>query len=603
MVKYSDLVADWLLELGYSRCFFVAGGNIMHLLDAVRTRMECIPFVHEVAAGIAAETHNEALPANSRNRAFSLVTAGPGLTNIVTAFGGAWLESRELLVLGGQAKSTDLASDGIRQRGIQEIDGVSIVRSLCVVAKRIETPMSKADFTAAVERGRNGRKGPVFLEFCLDAQGAPVDQAVMERPRIAPTADDAFAEYRTRAKQAAPDVARRIRESQRPVVLIGGGVTRETANAVRAKLEDSSIAVMTTWNGLDRYDARAENFFGRPNQWGQRHANILIQQADLVVALGTRLGMQQTGFNWQEFSPGAVVVQAEIDETELAKGHPRVDMPLAADANTLLVELLREPLGEHELWLAFAREVRELVPLEDPQNVCRPGFIDPYKFWIELSDLCAPGDLVIPCSSGGAETTFMQAFKQKSGQISVNDKGLASMGYGLSAAIGAALSDRTKRTVSVEGDGGFTQNLQELATVAVNHLNLKFFIFSNEGYASIRMTQRNYFGGEYLGCDVKSGLGFPDWVKLMDAYGLPVLTLDGSAGFATPGFAEAFESVGPQVFIVPLDPEQTYYPKINSRVTASGSMQSAPLHLMSPELPENIAAKVLRFVTEAAVNA
>ncbi len=601
-MKYSDLVVEWLLELGYSRCFFVAGGNIMHLLDGVRSRMECIPFVHEVAAGIAAEIHNEALPTNSRDRAFALVTAGPGLTNIVTAFAGAWLESRELLVLGGQAKSSDLADGGIRQRGIQEIDGVAIVQSLCTVAQRIEQPISKASFVAAIERGRSCRKGPVFLEFCLDAQGAPVDRAYLEMSPASTTLAEQEQSFAVRATTAAPAVAERIRQSLRPVILLGGGVTRATAAAVREQLEQASVAVMTTWNGLDRYDGRAHNFFGRPNQWGQRHANILIQQADLVIALGTRLGMQQTGFNWQEFAPSATIVQAEIDPTELSKGHPRVDMPLQVDANILLTEIVRTSLGDHADWLAFAREVRELVPLEDPQNICRSGFIDPYHFWTELGELCSSDDLVIPCSSGGAETTFMQAFVQKKGQTTVNDKGLASMGYGLSAAIGAALSDHTRRTVSVEGDGGFTQNLQELATVAVNRLNLKFFIFSNEGYASIRMTQRNYFGGQYLGCDVRTGLGFPDWMKLMDAYGLPCLTLDGTLGFATPGFSEAFAAVGPQIFIVPLDPEQTYYPKINSRVTANGSMQSAPLHLMSPDLPENIARRVLRYFPEVVVS-
>jgi len=596
-MKYSALIADWLLELGYAKCFFVAGGNIMHLLDAVRTRMECVPFVHEVAAGIAAETHNEALPAASRDRAFLLVTAGPGLTNAVTAFAGAWCESRELLAIGGQVKASDLARGKVRQRGIQEVDGVAIVAPLCVASARIETPISRSAFAAAVERGRTGRKGPVFLEICLDAQGAPVDRATLEAAPPSFDPERVFAPFVATARREVPAIAALVREAQRPVLLLGGGVTRETAAAVRAALEQIDVAVMTTWNGMDRVDSHARNYFGRPNQWGQRAANVIIQQADLLVALGTRLGLQQTGFNWREFCVGAKIVQVDIDSAELEKGHPRVDIPLAADANALLLGLVDEPLGDHPSWLAYAGAVRDALPLEDPGNVTAPGYIDPYGFSRDLSEICTPDDVVIPCSSGGAFTTVMQGFSQRAGQIIISDKGLASMGYGLSAAIGAALAHRKKRTILLEGDGGFTQNLQELATAAVNALNLKLFIFSNEGYASIRMTQRSYFGGEYLGCDVRTGLGFPDWTKLFEAYGIPSLTLD-VACLRTSGFAELFSRPGPAAFVVPLDPEQTYFPKISSRITAAGSMESAPLHLMSPDLSPELAESVLRYAPE-----
>lgn len=596
-MKYSTLMADWLFELGYAKCFFVAGGNIMHLLDAVRTRMECVPFVHEVAAGIAAETHNEALPAGSRERAFVLVTAGPGLTNAVTAFAGAWCESRELLVIGGQVKASDLARGNVRQRGIQEVDGVAIVAPLCVVSARIETPISRSAFAAAVERGRTGRKGPVFLEICLDAQGAPVDRANLEAAPPSFDPEHAVASFVATARHEVPAIAGLVREARRPVLLLGGGITRETATAVRAELERTDIAVMTTWNGMDRMDSQASNYFGRPNQWGQRAANVILQQADLLVALGTRLGLQQTGFNWREFCVGAKIVQVDVDSAELEKGHPRVDLPLVADANTLLCGLVGEPLGEHASWTAYARAVRLALPLEEPGNVTAPGYIDPYRFARELSEICTPDDIVIPCSSGGAFTTTMQGFSQRAGQIIVSAKGLASMGYGLSAAIGAAFAYRTKRTILLEGDGGFTQNLQELATAAVNALNLKIFVFSNEGYASIRMTQRTYFGGEYLGCDVRTGLGFPDWTKLFEAYGIPSLTLD-VACLRTSGFDELFRGSGPAAFVVPLDPEQTYFPKITSRVTAAGGMESAPLHLMSPELSPDLAESVLRYAPE-----
>jgi acetolactate synthase-1/2/3 large subunit len=239
--------------------------------------------------------------------------------------------------------------------------------------------------------------------------------------------------------------------------------------------------------------------------------------------------------------------------------------------------------------------VRELLPLDEPANSRAPGYLNPYTFVVELSDLCRPDDVVIPCSSGGAFTVMMQAFAQKQGQLIISDKGLASMGYGLSGSIGAALAHPERRTILLEGDGGFAQNLQELGTVAVNGLNLKMFVLANEGYASIRMTQRNYFGGQYLGCDTATGLGFPAWEGLFEAYGIPVVKLD-ETGLGSPDVAARLAEPGPAGFVVPIDPEQTYFPKITSRVTETGSMESQPLHLMSPDLPDDVAQQVFVYL-------
>jgi acetolactate synthase-1/2/3 large subunit len=591
-MKYAELFADWLCEMGYTHCFFVAGGNIMHLLDAVRTRMTCVPFVHEVAAGIAVEGFNEASPPSSR--AFALVTAGPGLTNIVTAISGAWLESRELLVIGGQVKRSDLTDGSIRQRGIQEIDGVAIVRPITVAAVRLDETVSRDSIAAYVERGRTGRKGPVFIEIPLDVQGAKVDPAAA-LPGIA-VPQLSVAGSRSLANEAS-EVAELVRESKRPVLLLGGGFSRAAAAKEHARLENAGLALMTTWNGCDRIDSNAANYFGRPNTWGMRYSNVLIQQADLIIAAGTRLGYQQTGFNFDGFAPVAKVVQIDIDPNELQKGHPRVDVPICGDADAFLGRLLDEDLGEHREWLEFCRSVKAELPLADPENVTRSGYIDPFRFAMQLSEFARADDVVIPGSSGGAFTTMMQAFGQRFGQTYISDKGLAAMGYGLSMAIGASLAFPDRRTILAEGDGGFSQNLQELATVQVNGLNIKMFIHSNEGYASIRMTQRNYFGVEYLGCDVRTGLGFPDWPHLFGAYGIPFIALS-DRGLDTPGAAELLESEGPAAFVVPIDPEQTYFPKIASRVTASGGMESNPLHLMSPDLDPAVAARVLRYLGE-----
>lgn len=578
---------DHLVQLGYTHCFFVAGGNIMHLLDAARSRFTCVPVVHEVAAGIATEYFNET---SDRAHAFALVTAGPGLTNVLTAMAGAWLESRELLVVGGQVKSSDLAGPGMRQRGIQEIDGVELARPVSKASLRVEGPEHLAAALSAIREGGCGRPGPVFLEFCLDAQAAPM-------PTLTPEAQVADLSI----SEPSPDTVARLGEliasSRRPVLLIGGGLARDHMPWIEQACERLGVPIMTTWNGADRIDSEHPLYWGRPNTWGQRAANVLLQQADLVVAAGTRLGMQQTGFNWPGFAPLAQVVQIDIDASELAKGHPHTELRICADAGVTLTRALLECAANPAMraeWLAFGSEVRAILPNNEPCNTHAPGFMSPYDFAEALSARLTPSDLVIPCSSGGAFTTMMQAFRQKLGQRIVTNKGLASMGYGLSGALGAAYAHPGSRVILVEGDGGFAQNLQELGTVAASHLPIKMFLYVNNGYASIRMTQRNYFGGAWIGCDTGTGLGLPDWQALCAAYGIPC-TQVGGADEAR--FEELLSSDGPALFIVPIDPEQTYFPKITSRLLPNGSMESNPLHLMTPELEQEVAIRVLRYIT------
>ena len=572
-IKYADQLAEWLKAAGYTHYFYVGGGNIMHLTESLDRHLTGVPVVHEVAAGIAAEYFNEiAAPA----KALALVTAGPGLTNIVTAVSGAYLESRELLVIGGQVKTSDLARGEVRSRGIQEIDGVELMRSTTKHSCRMLAPFGAQDFLDAIAPSWEPRKGPVFLEVPLDVQAA----TVAARPLPAIRRPD----LPLASKRAVADTARLYAAAERPVVLIGGGVDYATMTELRARMAELRVPVMTTYNGADRVDGDDPCYLGRPNTWGQRSANMLIQQADLIVALGTRLGLQQTGFNWQEFGRAATIVHVEIDPGELEKGHPRTDRRYRCDANDFLRRLVAQPLPPKDAWLAQARAVRNAIPRVEDVNKTGAGYISPYDFIVRLEALTTADDLIVPCSSGSAFTLSMQLFKQKLGQRVLTNKSLASMGYGLSGAIGAAIGAGNKRrTILLEGDGGFAQNLQELGTAAINRLNLKMFVFDDGGHASIRMTQRSYFDGKYLGCDRRSGLGLPDWRRVFDAWDVPAMALpldfEDSAEFARLMVAE-----GPAAFIVPIDPEQTYFPKITSRITATGSMESNPIDRMTPEI-------------------
>lgn len=588
--KYSDILAQWLVDLGYTHCFFVAGGNIMHLLESCSHKLTCVPVVHEVAAGIAAEYFNEV---HLGHKAFALVTAGPGMTNLVTALGGAWLESRELLVLGGQVKTADLNRGEVRQRGIQEIDGVAIAAPVCEKSLLMEKVVNRSTFADMTFSGRRGRKGPIFIEIPLDVQGAKVDTE-----KVTDAIPSSAPQFQSISPDVLSEIKAKLAAAKRPAILLGAGIDRDVTDPLQKEFADLGVPLFLTWNAMDRIGADHPMYFGRPNTWGQRYSNILLQQADLIIALGTRLSLQQTGFNWQAFAPVAEVIHVDCDEAELRKGHPRIDLSVCGDANAVLKSILTAKPGDISEWLGFCKEVKAAIPLvEEGINNTGDGFLSPYKFVEALGPLTSADDLVIPCSSGSAFTSMMQTFAQKFGQRIVTNKGLASMGYGLSGAIGAAFAGNGRRTILVEGDGGFIQNLQELGTAAANKLNLKIFIYDDRGYASIRMTQINYFGGRYVGCDTETGLGIPKWQHLFAAYDIPMMRV--RPGYETdPVFLEAFNAPGVAAFMVHVDPKQTYFPKITSRVTASGSMESNPIHRMTPDLSPELESKVFRYLPE-----
>lgn len=593
-IKYSDQFMEWLKELGYSHCFYLGGGNVMHLLESASYRFECIPFVHEVAAGIAADYFNEV--AVSGERAFVLVTAGPALTNVVTAIAGAWTESRELLVIGGQAKVSDLSRGKYRNLGFQEIDGVTLCNSITKKSVTIDKPISFEELRKYTSLSKEPRKGPVLIEFCLDVSAMPTPSEVLIRSDTSISSNQMDIASDSEIKK----VIKLLCASHRPLLLLGGGVDRDIFDGMRSEFEAIGIPIATTFNGADRIGVDYKYYAGRPNWYGSRWSNIINQQADLVLATGTRLGLLQVGYNWEEYVPNGKVVQIDIDTAELNKPFPRTELVLACDANDFLRRLLSEvqslskPLSI-KTWQEFVVEVREELALPDKANIAAEGYVELHDFLFELFSNLKSNDQIIPCSSGGTFTGTMQVLLNRTGQKIVTSHALAGMGYGLSGAIGAALAHKSRRTILVEGDGGFAQNLQELGTLKANQLNIKVFISDNRGYASIRTTQKTYFNNHYVGCDEETGLGLPDWQQLVKAYEIPVMEVDIKNKFGQE-FLELLNSDSPAIFIVKLDPDQLYFPKIGSKINKNGVMASNPIHLMDPPLDDEQAARFLKYV-------
>jgi acetolactate synthase-1/2/3 large subunit len=458
---------------------------------------------------------------------------------------------------------------------------------------QIKKPVTRHEVEGVIKTGTSGRKGPVFIEFCIDAQGSEfVDQ--FAKVHVEDLVDTIPSQTLMEG-----ELSEVILAAKRPVLLIGGGVHRSTAIALERQLSELPIPVMTTWNGADRVSSAAKSYFGRPNTWGQRFSNVILQQSDLLIALGTRLGMQQTGFNWKEFLPLGEIIQIDVDESELSKPNPSVKYPVQADANQIIHSVI-DILGgsrtqaEWSNWIDFCGLVKSTLPLSEESNGTKGPYVNPYDFYLELSELMERGDSIIPSSSGAAETVAMQALNQKFGTTIVTNKGLASMGYGLAGAIGASLAG-ANRVIHIEGDGGFAQNTQDLGTVSAQGLNIKSFILCNDGYASIRMTQKSYFDGHYLGCDKKTGLGLPDWKHLGMAYSIPVTSLDPALS-TSEQLREVFSKDGPAIILVPVDPDQTYFPKITSRIEPGGQIVSNPIHLMTPPLDSETSEIVFRFI-------
>ncbi len=596
-IKYSDLLGDWLKELGYTHCFMLAGGGCMHLIDGFRSKFECIPVVNEVAAGIAVEHFNQCNPHGKK--AFALVTTGPGFTNITTAVAGAYCERRELLVIAGQVKSSDLLTPPLRQRGIQEVDGTALTRSISVESTCLTQPISRADFRKKVLHGRKPHPGPVIIEVCLDVQGARVSRVELEEDSVIvnpPVESNASSSH---LQQAISVLADALNDAQRPVVLIGGLVSREIVWSHLNMLEEIGIPVMTASSAIDRIPSDSPMDAGRPGTWGgQRSANLLIAQADVVVAIGVQLDLQQTGFNWNEFIPSGRLYQVYPCAAELEKGHPLLEAGYELDPDECFTGLLaRIEWVDHLDWGGYVRKVRRLLPTLEPDNAPRAGFLSSFEVLRNLSLSVSEETILALSSSGGSFTAALQVYHVHRNQYATSSPAFASMGYGLATAIGAAFAQPGKRVILVEGDGGFAQNLQELAIIRRHNLPVKIFILDNGGYGSIRATQKKFFGGAYVGCDEATGLGFPDWISLFQAFGIKASVL--AHDDATPDrLAILLSGAEPEAWLVKVDPEQSNWPVVSSRILPDGRMTSNPLYNMLPPLAPELAAETSRYLPD-----
>lgn len=579
MIKVSDYIIDFLVKQGVKDCFMLVGGGAMHLNDSAGSHpgMNYVCCLHEQACAMAAESYARC----KRDLGVAIVTTGPGVTNTVTAIGAAWIESTPLFVISGQVKRADsLENTGVRSMGVQELEVIPIVESITKYAVKLKDPqMVRYELEKCVAIARQGRPGPVLLDVPLDVQASFVEE-------------DSLVSYNDEYKkpvikaETLDEVVKLLETAKRPVFYGGGGVYMSNVSDAFVQLaEKYNIPVMTTWNGIDIIWNEHPLYMGRPGGIGQRAANFIIQSCDLLVTFGTRLASLQTGFNYDDYARDAKMVMVDIDPAELDKAKLHPYLKVECDVKDFIEQMLKRNVNiqDHQSWIKACKDVVAQFPNINDEWRKADEPANSYLLVESLSKQMNADDVYCGGRAGTCVDTIIHAFQVKKDQRVIATKGLSSMGYGLPAAIGAAVAYPGKKIVINNGDGGFVMNIQELAVVKHLNLPLKIFVLNNHGYATIVSTQTNVFKGHFVGCNSDSNLELGDIKAVAEAYGIKTYSINKNSEIEDV-VAKVLNYDGPVLCDVNVSIVQPIQPRQASFKNEKGQMQSRPLEDMRPFL-------------------
>jgi acetolactate synthase I/II/III large subunit len=562
----------------------LTGGGCMHLVDSVGRQegLEYVCCLHEQACAFAAQAHAEF----TSTAGAVLVTTGPGGTNAATGLAAAWLDSTPCVFLSGQVKRADLLTGrGVRSMGPQELDVVSVVTPLTKYAKTIINPESiRYELEKAWHLANSGRRGPVWLDIPLDVQSATIDDNNLKG--FTPEAE--FVD-RSRLSEGVAKAVALLRTAERPVLFIGNGARLAFVDGLVERLvETLKIPTLLTWKSMDMLAEEHPYFAGRPGSVATRGSNFTQQNSDCIVVIGARLDMPQVAFSHRNFARGARKIVVDIDDHELAKFDMPVDVAVNFDAREFIAELLRQlegvTLPDIGAWMDRTKRWKQKYPAILPEYWQETEYVNTYVLVDVLSDLCEREDVLAPGSSGACSDIFLQCFRLKKGQRVVNSPTLGAMGTGLPGTIGSCLGSGGRRTVCVNGDGGFQLNIQELETVRRLKLPIKYFILCNGNYASIITSQKTHFQGRLVGSDPSSHLTLPDIRKVAGAYGIASCEIRNHEGIREK-VREVLNAPGPMVCAVNVSADQVTAPRATSMIRPDGQIVSLPMEDMAPRLP------------------
>ena len=581
MPRLADAVFEFIENQKIDKVFLLPGGGAMHLVDAVsrRQNLDFVAVHHEQAAGIAAEYYSRI----KSKVGVALVTTGPGATNVITPFVGAWIESIPILVISGQVKSKDLMkrSDKIRQSGVQEVDIVPMVKNCSKFAITIKNPLKiRYVLEKAFYLMNKGRKGPAWIDIPLDIQGSTIPDWDKLESFIPPS------ENFINKNKILDELYNSISISQRPLLLVGHGVRLAGAqNEIKYLIEKLKLPTVFTWNACDMLNYKNKFYIGKPGNVATRAANFAIQSCTHFLSIGARLDNITTAYNIKLFARNASLKWVlDIDENQLGMCNLKDATKIQVDIKYALNYLLsKDELCEKKTWIEHCNWLKNKYSTCDgkiPKNKSKLTHFEAAKI---ISDAIPENSTIITGSSGLAIEAFYVAYEPKKSQRILLTSGLGAMGYGLPAFIGAieGLAEDSKKFL-IESDGSLMLNLQELQTLkTLNKNNLKIIILNNEGYCSIRSTQKNYFNGNFVASNRESGIEIPNLGKLCKSFGFKYHLVDNSN---KKNFNKIIETSETSIIEIKLVEEEALWPKVSVVTKEDGSMVSMPIEDMSPLL-------------------
>lgn len=594
-MRLSDYVIEFFENQGVEHIFTVSGGGSIFLCDALgmAKKMKYVACHHEQAASMATEAYARV----RQGLGVTLVTSGPGGTNAVTGVAGSWLDHVPHVTISGQVflAQTIGKHPGLRTLGVQELNIVDIVRPITKYAVMIEDAQAiKYHLGKAVYLATHGRPGPAWIDIPANIQNAQIDPTALQG--FDPKEYEVPLDPELKVKVA--HVVKLLKSARRPLVHVGQGARIAGAEKEFFKLvETYRLPFVTARNANDMVSSDHELYAGRPGTFAQRGANFAVQTSDLYLAIGTRLSLAQTGYNARDYARNAKVIMVDIDRAELDKDTVNLHLKIQTDAKLFLEELNRQLLQEKldsrqwSRWLAQCQQWKRKYPVVLPEYREQTGSVNSYHFIDLLSDVLTPDDIVVT-DMGFAFQNTHQAFRVKKGQRVFTNCGLASMGWGLPAAVGACFGSGKKRTVCIAGEGGLLMTIQEMATIMHHRLPIKLFVLYNGGYLTIKQTQELGFEGRLMGSNEESGISFPDLMKIAEAHRFKGVRLTSHQDLKQ-HIEEVMKHEGPVLCEIMLDPNQMQAPKAINRRNADGTMKQTALEDSFPfldpkEIEENL---------------
>lgn len=595
-MKLSDYVFNFVADLGVKHVFLVTGGGAMHLNASLAAEKRITPICnsHEQASAMCAESYAKAV----NGLGVALVTTGPGGTNAITGVAGAWLDSTPTLFLSGQVKRPDRMFDaitgkplGMRQLGVQEVDIVSIVKPITKYAVVVVEPLDiRYELEKAHYIAMNGRPGPVWIDIPLDVQASPIPDPSTLRGFNASEHEAAMANENL--KDEVRRVVEELQRSSRPLLFAGNGTRLARGVPQFTELRELlDIPTVATWCAADLVPSDVPTFVGRPGNVAARGANFALQNCDFLLVLGARLDMAITGYAPQNLAREAHKVAVDIDPAELQKLYPHLQQPIVSDCRAFLDELLAQLKSlrhalDHSRWADWnkrAADWKTRYGVVTDEHRKPEGLVSIFNLAEVIGTESKQEDKLISGSSGSGIEIFLLACPTRSGQRIFHTAGLGAMGYGLPMSIGVCIGSGGRQTILVDGDGGFQFNIQELETVRRLRLPIKFFVLNNDGYASIRASQKAYFGEAKIGADAATGLTIPDLSKIAASYDIPAVVIEDQSNLRE-DVRRILAMPGPVMVDVRVIPDEVRAPRLQSYQKPDGSFVSKPLEDMFPFL-------------------